>query len=105
MKINALAARPLPRPSSPRSNDLPHDVVLIGEMRGLERSITRNQVLALCGSALVCTSAVLASGQQSGLLAAAIGVPLGLLAGCLAGKWMNSEGRVRLGEIEEQLRR
>lgn len=77
------------------------DVVLIGEMRSNQRLITRNNLLALFGTTVVCTTALLASGQQSALMAGLVGVPLGLLAA----RWLNSELRDRGREIEEQLHR
>jgi len=80
-------------------------MVLIGELQSQQRSITRHQLLALCGSVLVCTTAVLATGQQSGLMAGLIGVPLGLVLGSGVSKWLNSEAQERRREIEEQLHR
>ena len=100
MKITALGHQPayirqVPPPP------VHQDIVLIGEMRSNQRLITRNNLLALFGTAVVSTTALLASGEQSALMAGLVGVPLGLLAS----RWLNSELRERGREIEEQLRR
>ena len=106
MQINRLGHRPASyQPQRPRADALPHDVVLIGELQAQQRSITRHTLLALCGSVLVCTTAVLATGQQSGLMAGLIGVPLGLVLGSGVSKWLNCEASERRRQIEEQLKR
>ncbi|MBN9416869.1 MAG: hypothetical protein J0I12_15600 [Candidatus Eremiobacteraeota bacterium] len=107
MQITRLGQRSAPLPQRPTQtpNSLPRDVVLIGELRQSERMITRNTLLALTGSALVCTTALLASGQQSGLMAGLIGVPLGLVLGMGVSRWLNSDVREHQRQIEEQLRR
>ena len=107
MQISRLGHRQTPLPQRPQnsSSSVPRDLVLIGELRSTERMVTRNTLLALTGSTLVCTTAILATGQQSGLLAALIGVPVGLVLGMGVARWLNSDVRERGREIEEQLRR
>ncbi len=106
MQITRLGRRPaLPPTRRSQPDTISHDRVLIGELQSRQRSITRHTLLALCGSVLVCTTALLASGQQSGLMAGLIGVPLGLVLGAGVSKWLNCEAQERRRVIEEQLRR
>jgi hypothetical protein len=100
VKITGLGHQPVyKRPAPPPP--VHQDVVLIGEMRSNQRLITRNNLLALFGTAVVSTTALLASGQQSALIAGLGSVPLGLVAA----RWLNSELRERGRQIEEQLNR